>query len=56
MTNQITKQQFNEAVASGKIDIRPTNVCIINEKMYSLQVEEYEDKVILTKIEEIENE
>lgn len=52
----ITKQQLNEGIASGKIDIRPTNYAIINDNVYSLQVEEYEDKVTLEKVEEFEDE
>ena len=52
----LTKAQFNEAIAIGKFDIRPTNIVIVGDNKYSLEVSEYENKVTMTKIEEFEEE
>lgn len=48
----LTKAQFNEAVNSGKFDIRPTNIVYVNKNKYSLKVYEYEDRVEMELIDE----
>lgn len=50
----LTKEQFRDAVDSGKFEIRPTNIVIVNGNTYSLKVYEHEDKVEMDKIEEFE--
>ena len=60
MTKTITKQQFREMsmpkidkenkAIEAKMELFPVNKGKINGNTYSIEVKEYEDEVILTKI------
>ena len=61
MIKTITKQQFREMsiptidkgnkAIEAKMELFPVNKGTINGNIYSIEVKEYEDEVILTKIE-----
>lgn len=60
MTKTITKQQFRDMsmplkgigkdINEAKMELFPVNKGTINGNIYSIEVKEYEDEVILTKI------
>lgn len=60
MIKTITKQQFRDMsmplkgqgkeITEAKIELLPVDKGLINGNVYSIEVKEYEDEVILTKI------
>ena len=60
MTKTITKQQFRDMVmplkgqgkeiTEAKMELLPVDKGLINGNVYSIEVKEYEDEVVLTKI------
>lgn len=59
MTKELTKEQFRELAFSvidrkniihAKMELSPDNIGSINENVYKIEVKEFEDLVILEKI------
>ena len=61
MTKKLTKEQsrqmsmplkgLEKEITEAKMELLPVNKGLINGNIYSIEVKEYEDEVILTKIE-----
>lgn len=60
MTKKLTKQEFmdismplkgqGKEIAEAKMELLPVNKGLINGNIYSIEVKEYEDEVILRKV------
>ena len=59
MTKQLTKEQFRELalpvvdgknVIPAKMELSPDNIGMINGNIYKIEIKEFEDLVILEKI------
>ena len=59
MTKQLTKEQFRQMafpivdgknVIPAKMELSPNNIGMINGNVYKIEIKEFEDLVILTKI------
>lgn len=60
MTKKITKQEFRnlamplkglgKEITEAKMELMPVNKGLINGNIYSIEVKEYEDEVILRKV------
>lgn len=59
MTKELTKEQFRQMafpivdgknIIPAKMELSPNNIGMINGNVYKIEVEEFEDLVILTKI------
>lgn len=61
MIKKITKEQFRQMsmplkglgkeITEAKMELMPVNKGLINGNIYSIEVKEYEDEVILRKVE-----
>lgn len=60
MTKKLTKEEFRslamplkgsgKEIAESKMELMPVNKGLINGNIYSIEVKEYEDEVILRKV------
>lgn len=60
MTKKLTKEQFRQMsmplkgqgkeITEAKMELMPVNKGLINGNIYSIEVKEYEDEVILRKV------
>lgn len=59
MTRELTKEQFRQMafpvvdgknVIPAKMELSPNNIGMINGNVYKIEIKEFEDLVILTKI------
>ena len=61
MTKQLTKEQFRQMafpvvdgknIIPAKMELSPNNIGTINGNVYKIEIREFEDLVILSKVDE----
>ena len=61
MTKELTKEQFRELVfpivdgknvIPAKMELSPNNIGSINGNVYKIEIKEFEDEVVLIKVDE----
>ena len=61
MTKQLTKEQFRQMafpivdgknIIPAKMELSPDNIGMINGNVYKIEIREFEDLVILSKVDE----